>query len=154
MYIQFRLTPDLFNISIYIQTFIASKKQNSHLHLIRNLFLFGWFNLDSNLIFRIHGLRFLWKIWPTSTGENNNLKVVFGFLGATRRNLQARPKILKKNCWNIRTNQNENFTKKVCSVSLKCKGAKNSYGNYQTVVAPGPTDFFLCQKLLFIDKKF
>jgi hypothetical protein len=40
---------------------------------------------------------------------------------ATRRNLQAQPKILKK-CWNTKsTNQNENFPKKSMFSSLKVK---------------------------------
>jgi hypothetical protein len=50
-------------------------------------------------------------------------------LGATRRNLRARLKILKKIIGTyiqpIRTKKNP---KKVCLVSEKCKGAKNSYG--------------------------
>jgi hypothetical protein len=59
-------------------------------------------------------------------------------MGATRRNLQAQPKILKK------TTRTPNlpikmkiFPKKVCLVPLKCKGAENSYGVYPTEFAPG-----------------
>jgi hypothetical protein len=52
------------------------------------------------------------------------------------RNLQARPKILKKN-WNIKTtNQNRAFSqKKVCLVPQMCTWAKNSYGGYPTEFA-------------------
>jgi hypothetical protein len=56
-------------------------------------------------------------------------------MGATRRNLQARPKIQK----NIGTSNEpikmKFFPKKVCLVPQKCKGAKNSYGGYPTVIA-------------------
>jgi hypothetical protein len=59
-------------------------------------------------------------------------------MGATRRNLQAQPKILKK----IVETSNQPiitkiFPKKVSLVHEKCEGAKNSYGSYLTELAPG-----------------
>jgi hypothetical protein len=57
-------------------------------------------------------------------------------VGATRRNLQAQPKNLKK-CSEHRIYQSEQkfSQKKVCLVPQKCKGAKNSYGGYPTEFA-------------------
>jgi hypothetical protein len=50
-------------------------------------------------------------------------------MGATRRNLQAQPKILKKNDRNTKsTNQNENFPKKSMFSSLKVKKKKKTNG--------------------------
>jgi hypothetical protein len=57
---------------------------------------------------------------------------------ATRRNLRARPKILKKNIGT--SNQpikTKFFPKKVCLVPQMCTVAKNSYGGYPTELAPG-----------------
>jgi hypothetical protein len=57
-------------------------------------------------------------------------------MGATRWNLQAYPKMLKKIVGTsnqpIRTKK---FPTKVCLVRLKCKGAKNWYGGYPTEFA-------------------
>jgi hypothetical protein len=52
-------------------------------------------------------------------------------MGATQRNLQARPKILKK-IIEIQTQliRIKIYQKKVCLVPSKCKGAKNSNGSY------------------------
>jgi hypothetical protein len=59
-------------------------------------------------------------------------------MGATRRNLQACPKILKNNIGTsnlpIKT---KIFPKKVCLVPLMCIGAKNTYGGYPTELASG-----------------
>jgi hypothetical protein len=53
-------------------------------------------------------------------------------IGATRRNLQAKPKMLK----NIKsTNQNKKKSKKLRLVPQKCKRAKTSYGSYPTEFA-------------------
>jgi hypothetical protein len=56
----------------------------------------------------------------------------------TRRNLQARPKILKKiietSNQPIRT---KIFAKNIYLVPQKCKGAKNSYGGYPAEFAAG-----------------
>jgi hypothetical protein len=54
----------------------------------------------------------------------------------SRRNLQARPKILKRTVGT--SNQPiriKNFPKNVCLVPLNFKGAKNSYGGYPTEFA-------------------
>jgi hypothetical protein len=57
-------------------------------------------------------------------------------VGATRQRLPAQPKILKKIIGipnlPIKTNI---FSKKVCLVPQKCKGAKNSCGGYATEFA-------------------
>jgi hypothetical protein len=57
---------------------------------------------------------------------------------ATRRNLQAQPKILKKiiGTPNLPIKKKV-FPKKVCLNPQKCKGAKNSYWGYPTESAPG-----------------
>jgi hypothetical protein len=59
-------------------------------------------------------------------------------MGATRRNLQALPKILKKIIEpQIYQSKRKFSQKKVCLIPQKCKGAKNSYGGYPTEFAPG-----------------
>jgi hypothetical protein len=50
-------------------------------------------------------------------------------MAATRWNLQAQPKMLKKIGG---TKSTKNFSTKVCLVPWKSKGAKNSYGGYPT----------------------
>jgi hypothetical protein len=50
-------------------------------------------------------------------------------MAATRWNLQAQPKMLKKIGG---TKSTKNFSTKVCLVLWKSKGAKNSYGGYRT----------------------
>jgi hypothetical protein len=55
---------------------------------------------------------------------------------STRRNLQARPKILKKISEHQINQSERNFSQnKVCLVPEKCKGAKNSYGSHPTEFA-------------------
>jgi hypothetical protein len=57
---------------------------------------------------------------------------------ATRRNLRARPKILKKISEHQINQSKRKFSqKKVCLVPEMCTGAKNSYEGYPTELAPG-----------------
>jgi hypothetical protein len=54
-------------------------------------------------------------------------------MGATRRNLKARPKILEKISEHQINQSARKFSqKKVCLVPQKGRGAKNSYGGYRT----------------------
>jgi hypothetical protein len=56
----------------------------------------------------------------------------------SRRNLRARPKILKKILEHQINQSKRKFSqKKVCSLPQMCTGAKNSYGGYPTELAPG-----------------
>jgi hypothetical protein len=59
-------------------------------------------------------------------------------MGATRRNLRAQPKILKKISEHQINQSKRKFSQKlVCLVPQMCTGAKNSYGGYPTELAPG-----------------
>jgi hypothetical protein len=52
-------------------------------------------------------------------------------MGATRQNLRARPKILKKILEHQINQSKRKFSqRKVCLVPQMCTGAKNSYGGY------------------------
>jgi hypothetical protein len=54
----------------------------------------------------------------------------------TRQNLQARPKILKKNLkHHINQSERTLSQKKIYLVPQKCKGAENLYGGYPTEFA-------------------
>jgi hypothetical protein len=57
-------------------------------------------------------------------------------MGATRWNLQARLKILKKILEHQINRSKRKFSqKKLCLVPQNCKGAKNAYGRYPTEFA-------------------
>jgi hypothetical protein len=56
-------------------------------------------------------------------------------MGATRQNLLAQPKILKKSSKHQIYQSERRFSQKYCLVPQKCKGAKNSYGGYATEFA-------------------
>jgi hypothetical protein len=57
-------------------------------------------------------------------------------MGATRRNLQTQPKILKKLSEHQIYQSKRKFSlKKLCFVTYKCKGANNLYEGYPTEFA-------------------